>query len=1014
MRILEYRGLDLAGLAAPYRKVCAALAAGDFHAAQAKKLVGARGRALYRARLNDTDRLIFTLLRHGDETAVLVLETIRRHDYAGSRFLRGAEIDESALLEVEATAAAKEAQPVRYLHPMRTAMHVLDKPISFDDVQQTVFEQPAPLIVVGSAGSGKTALVLEKLKQVEGEVLYVTLSAYLAQSARDLYYAQGFEAERQEAEFLSYGEFLESLRVPAGSEATWPRFAAWFARMRQAFRGIDAHQAFEEIRGVIVAQAEDVMSRDDYRGLGVRQSIFAATQRDALYDLFEKYRAWLAEEGLYDLNLLAHERLPLAAPRYDFVVVDEVQDLTAVQLALTLKTLRKPGQFLLCGDSNQIVHPNFFAWSRVKTLFWRDAELGGQQELRVLQANFRNSAEATRLANTLLKIKHCRFGSVDRESNFLVEAVGAESGQAVLLPDKEAVLRDLDRQSRQSTQVAVLVLREEDKPAARKVFSTPLLFCVHEAKGLEYENIVLYRFVSDQRGEYAELSEGVDPNQLEGDALQYRRARDKSDKSLEVYKFFVNALYVALTRAQKNVYLVESDLAHPLFSLLRVGADESARVTARAASREDWQREAHRLQQQGKLEQAQAIRRDLLRESQPPWPIHDEAWLRQTLVRVFRERQPGNKQRQQLLEFAAVRNCRPLADALCEQLAYSSPAEFERMRPGIQSKYYGVYASRNFKEVLRNCDRYGVDHRTPFNITPLMAAAGSGNLALVDALIERGADLEQADDFGQGPLHWALRTAFGSPSFARDSLAALYERLAPSAIDLQAGQRLVRIDRHQSEYLLLQTLWCLFREQLGLVSLWQDHSNFDSSFVLDVWAHLPHSVLRPERRRRQHISALLARNEVARDYAYNRRLFRRVARGRYQFDPGLSIRVRQDDKSSWVPVLKRLNVGLGCELVPRPATAALQQLVREAGLEPLPLPVIAQALQRAERAGPAGLSSSSHVVESLLQQIATRKAQPKAAPRPPPWGTPEARRHALARLRARNEALRRGEDPPED
>ena len=37
------------------------------------------------------------------------------------------------------------------------------------------------------------------------------------------------------------------------------------------------------------------------------------------------------------------------------------------------------------------------------------------------------------------------------------------------------------------------------------------------------------------------------------------RARDKTDKSLEVYKFYVNALYVALTRAVRNVYLIESD-----------------------------------------------------------------------------------------------------------------------------------------------------------------------------------------------------------------------------------------------------------------------------------------------------------------------------------------------------------------------------------------------------------------------------------------------------------------------
>lgn len=54
-----------------------------------------------------------------------------------------------------------------------------------------------------------------------------------------------------------------------------------------------------------------------------------------------------------------------------------MQDLTPAQLDLVLATLKKPGHFLLCGDSNQIVHPNFFSWSQVKSLFWRDRSSRG-------------------------------------------------------------------------------------------------------------------------------------------------------------------------------------------------------------------------------------------------------------------------------------------------------------------------------------------------------------------------------------------------------------------------------------------------------------------------------------------------------------------------------------------------------------------------------------------------------------------------------------------------------------
>ncbi len=75
--------------------------------------------------------------------------------------------------------------------------------------------------------------------------------------------------------------------------------------MRQAFRDIDAHQAFEEIGGVIAASANGLLSREDCRALGVRQSIFPEERRDTVYDLFGKYRGWLTEARLFDLNLVA-------------------------------------------------------------------------------------------------------------------------------------------------------------------------------------------------------------------------------------------------------------------------------------------------------------------------------------------------------------------------------------------------------------------------------------------------------------------------------------------------------------------------------------------------------------------------------------------------------------------------------------------------------------------------------------------------------------------------------------
>jgi len=869
-----------------FEKTKALLEAGNFRAADVKKL----GPNLYRARLDSSNRLLFSIYRYQEEAYILVLEYIAHHAYDKSRFLRrGATIDESKISTVESPEGV-DPEPLVYLNPRLPTFHVLNKVISFDEAQQAVYTLPPPCIVIGSAGSGKTALTLEKMKAVPGEVLYVTRSSYLAHNARNLYYALDYENDDQDVSFLSFAEYLASLRVPPGREMVFHDFAQWFARHRAASRLKDPHPLFEEFQGVITGPSthSPYLSREAYLGLGIRQSIFAEDERPHVYDLFLKYLAFMQDNDYYDPNILSHHYLPLVEPRYDFVVVDEVQDLTTIQLQLILTSLCEPHQFLLCGDANQIVHPNFFSWSTLKSFFYKQEGLDTPAELiRILHNNYRNSANVTEVANRLLKLKNARFGSVDRESNYLVRSHAETSGTVLLLADTASITGELNQKTRQSTRFAVVVMHPEQKPAARAHFQTPLIFSIQEAKGLEYDNIILYNFTSADEERFREITRGISAEDVFEDDLRYARAREKSDKSLEIYKFHINALYVAITRAVENLYLIEAHPGQRLFEVLGLKLwEDRLDLADQGSSLEEWRQEARRLELQGKQEQADEIRTQILKLKPVPWEVLHGESLR-TLERQAFEKD-DKKTKLLLFEYALVYQDRNRMHALAER-GFRPATQPEKGIKPLNQKYFLPYDVKKPDAMLRQVDQYGVDFRNPFNQTPLMIAARLGNDDQVARLVELGADTGLINNVGFNAFHIALEQACIDAHYAARKLAGVYEKLAPLDMVIQVDGRLVKLDNRLMEFLLLNLMMAMFYTRLGDNIVRFGGGAFSSGDFVEVLRHFPDALVPARRKQRAYISSILAKNEVHRDAPYNRKLFRRLKHGHYIINPQLAV-----------------------------------------------------------------------------------------------------------------------------
>ena len=897
MKVLVYNELNPKTIPG-FAKLQKYLEDDDFKSAEVKKV----GDNLYRARLNQRDRLLFSIYRHQEQSYALMLEFIKNHAYQDSRFLRQVgTIDEDkipVLLKPDDTSE----KPLVYLNPSHGSFNLLDKIISFDDRQQSIYDLQPPLIVIGSAGSGKTALTLEKMKQAVGDVLYVTQSAYLVKNSRDLYYAHHYDNPEQQIDFLSFQEFLESIQVPSGKAITFQSFQQWFSRYRQG-QLKDAHKLFEEFRGVITGPATDKswLSREDYLNLGVKESIFLAEERESVYDVFEKYLVFLHEQQLYDGNIVSHQYLQHIQPCYDFVIVDEVQDLTNIQLYLIIKSLRQAQDFILCGDSNQIVHPNFFSWSKVKSLFYRQDDIQTSDELiRILNTNYRNSPQVTDIANKILKIKNQRFGSIDKESHYLVESNGHNQGEVLFLQDTAAIRQELDSKTKASTLFAVIVMTTDQKPAAQQYFGTPLVFTIQEAKGLEYENIILYNFLSQEEARYREISKGVSLADLEQD-IKYARAKDKTDKSLEVYKFYVNALYVAITRAVKNLYWIESSPKQPLLNLLGLhDAQASLQLANQNSSLDAWRQEAHKLELQGKQEQAERIRSEILKQKTPDWQVITPA----TLAELKRKALDGNDKnaKMALFEYGLVYEDRDILNSLMKA-EFKAAKHPDKGLQLLQQKHYIAYSFKKPDAVLKQVDQYGPDFRNIFNQTPLMVAAWMGNTEVIKALFELGADTEKVDGNGLTAFQLALAQTDRSEAYAKKKLADIYGQLEPTSMSIQVDGRLIKLDKHSMEFFLLNLMIALFYRVMPKRMAYRV-DGFSTKDVIAAVQHIPDGILPERRKQRAYLSSILAKNEIGKDDKHNRKLFYRVRHGAYIFNPKLALKV----EGEWVNIYDLLSI----------------------------------------------------------------------------------------------------------
>jgi hypothetical protein len=345
---------------------------------------------------------------------------------------------------------------------------------------------------------------------------------------------------------------------------------------------------------------------------------------------------------------------------------------------------------------------------------------------------------------------------------------------------------------------------------------------------------------------------------------------------------------VAVTRAVKNVYIVEQSKGHKLIRLSGISEEADARsIKEEVSSADDWKREARRLEIQGKNEQADAIRENILTVGKPGWePMTFE--LYQSVKKDALNPETFNKKaKDRLFDFALVYNQTLVMEQLAD-LKYKRAGYYEAERGSIFRKHYQYYREDNVKMIIPLINKYGIDYRDVHNLTPLHAAVFSGAVNITKTLLDNGANPALLNTFSKTPIQIALEQAFVLPDYARNKLGKIFPLLLSESMKIQTDRHLIKIDSHKIEYLLIN----LFIAVQSVILRQKRHYQSMGIMIDDIIGNIQNfseSVIPQYRKKREYLLALLAKHEVNGKNPYNKKIFKRVERGNYVLNPGLQI-----------------------------------------------------------------------------------------------------------------------------
>ncbi|XP_041100859.1 TPR and ankyrin repeat-containing protein 1-like isoform X2 [Polyodon spathula] len=342
--------------------------------------------------------------------------------------------------------------------------------------------------------------------------------------------------------------------------------------------------------------SDGMLTEEEYNKLGKKRAPNFQEDRSEIYRLFRLYQQIKSQRGFFDeedvLYNLSQRFAKLDEISWSIheLYGDEIQDFTQAELTLLMKVINDPNAMFLTGDTAQSIMKGVaFRFSDLRSLFYYASKSNTDKKKRFivrkpkriyqLYQNYRSHSGILYLASGVVDLlQHFFPESFDRlpRDQGLFDGPKPTLLESCSVSDLAILLRGNKRKSQPiefGAHQVILVANETAKETIPEELHLALVLTIYEAKGLEFDDVLLYNFFTDsEAGKEWRVISSFNPSNIqkpesgtlaevpleETDIPQSRPLEFNADLH-KMLNGELKQLYTAVTRARVNLWLFDEN-----------------------------------------------------------------------------------------------------------------------------------------------------------------------------------------------------------------------------------------------------------------------------------------------------------------------------------------------------------------------------------------------------------------------------------------------------------------------